>query len=174
MSKLPGERTSPYQPDVELPEPFARQEFTEEDVTDISPAAHQFVLDKLEQAGAVYGWFRPFEEGKPLAMYGFHGGAEWTGAVLRPGDGAALRQLERDPVAAVGAPVRAAERRRDQAAADARAAVYEKNCMPCHGPNREGLCGKPFAAGAVAADEGGGRARAVEDRARQDAAVQRR
>ncbi|MEO7144821.1 MAG: pyrrolo-quinoline quinone, partial [Bryobacteraceae bacterium] len=40
VSKLPGEWTSPYQPDVQLPEPFARQEFSLDQVTTISTEAH--------------------------------------------------------------------------------------------------------------------------------------
>src|SRR5690606_26267103 len=39
VSTLPGERTWPYQPDIQLPEPFARQAFSMDDVTERSPLA---------------------------------------------------------------------------------------------------------------------------------------
>ncbi len=84
-SKLVGEETWPYQPDLELPEPFARQAFTQEDVTDISPAARAFVLKQI--ANASLGWFTPFEDGKPNVFFGIHGGAEWMGAAFDPTTG---------------------------------------------------------------------------------------
>jgi quinoprotein glucose dehydrogenase len=143
VSKLPGERTSPYQPDVELPQPFARQEFRAEDITNISEEAHQSVVDKLEEVGATYGWFRPFDEGKPLAMYGFHGGAEWTGGCFDPATG--LLYVSSNEI-----PWLPSVHRYERPAVDETKLpptpgrlVYEKNCMPCHGPNREGLAVNP-------------------------------
>src|SRR5665213_1382637 len=62
-SKLPGERTWPYQPVFALPQPFARQVFTQADITDLSPEAHAFVAKQVKNAN--YGWFEPFEPGKP-------------------------------------------------------------------------------------------------------------
>ena len=38
-SLLPGEQTAPYQPDSFFPQPFARQKFSRDDVTDISEEA---------------------------------------------------------------------------------------------------------------------------------------
>jgi quinoprotein glucose dehydrogenase len=143
VSTIPGEQTSPYQPDVELPQPFARQEFKLEDVTDISPQAREFVLNKIEDLGATYGWFKPFDEGKPLVMYGFHGGAEWTGGCVDPATGLlyvssseilwtpSVHRNERPAVDETKLPPTPGR------------TLYEKNCMPCHGPNREGLFVNP-------------------------------
>jgi quinoprotein glucose dehydrogenase len=147
ISTLPGERTAAYQPDLELPEPFARQEFREEDVTDISEEARQSVLDKLEEVGAVYGWFRPFEEGKPLAMYGFHGGAEWTGGCFDPATGILYVSSNEIPwLPSVHRSERPAVDETKLPATPGRI-VYEKNCMPCHGPSREGLAVNPSLVG---------------------------
>ena len=41
VSKLHGEATSPYQPDVEWPQPFARQRFGLDQVTNLSPEARE-------------------------------------------------------------------------------------------------------------------------------------
>jgi quinoprotein glucose dehydrogenase len=143
VSKLPGERTSPYQPDVELPQPFARQEFREEDITDISEEAHQSVVDKLEEIGATYGWFHPFDEAKPLAMYGFHGGAEWTGGCFDPATGLLYVSSNEIPwLPSVSRYERVAVDETKLPPTPGRL-VYEKNCMPCHGPNREGLAVNP-------------------------------
>ena len=60
-------------------------------ITRISPEAHQAVLDQLHPseagASANMGWFEPFEAGKPTAFFGIHGGAEWSGAAFDPSTG---------------------------------------------------------------------------------------
>lgn len=81
-SALPGETTAPYQPDLELPEPFAKQAFSREDITDRSADARASVEQLLNRANL--GWFTAFEEAKPTVFYGLHGGAEWTGAAFDP------------------------------------------------------------------------------------------
>lgn len=84
-SKLPGERTWPYQPALELPEPFSRQEFFLEDVTTRTPEARASVMKQLENAN--FGWFEPFEPGKPTVYYGVNGGGQWSGAAFDPTTG---------------------------------------------------------------------------------------
>jgi quinoprotein glucose dehydrogenase len=146
-STLPGERTAAYQPDVELPEPFARQEFKEEDLTDLSEAARQSVVDKLDEVGAVYGWFKPFDEGKPLAMYGFHGGAEWTGGCFDPATG--VLYVSSNEIPWIPSVHRAEKPTVDETKVPATAGrkVYEQSCLPCHGPSREGLAVNPSLVG---------------------------
>lgn len=143
VSKLPGERTAAYQPDVELPQPFARQQFSADDVTDLSEEARQSVIDKLDEVAATFGWFQPFEEGKPLAMYGFHGGAEWTGGCFDPGTG--LLYVSSNEIAWLPSVHRYERPAVDETKLPPTPGrtVYEKSCMPCHGPNREGLAVNP-------------------------------
>jgi quinoprotein glucose dehydrogenase len=81
-SKIVGEQTAEWQPDLALPQSFAPQEFSLNDITDITPDAHAFALKEV--AGATFGWFKPFEDGVPLVFYGMWGGAEWTGAAYDP------------------------------------------------------------------------------------------
>lgn len=81
-STLPGEETWPWQPDLELPEPFGKQEFRRADITERTPEAHAYVEQSLRRANV--GWFAPFEDARPTAYYGLHGGAEWTGAAVDP------------------------------------------------------------------------------------------
>jgi quinoprotein glucose dehydrogenase len=133
-SRLPGEETAPYQPDPELPEPFARQLFTPGDVTNISPQSQAFVMAQVEKSN--YGWFAPFEEGKPTIFYGVHGGAEWTGAAFDPETGwlyvsanelpsiitVSKRKVRRSP----NLPVTEGQK------------LYRQHCAACHGANREG------------------------------------
>ena len=81
-SGLSGEQTSEWEPDLQLPETFAPQEFQRSDVTELSPESRTYILSKIEHAK--FGWFAPFEDNTPLVFYGMHGGAEWTGATFDP------------------------------------------------------------------------------------------
>ena len=81
-SILPGEKTCKYQPSVKLPEPFARNVFKKEDVTNLSESSKKYVLSIVENSN--YGFFVPYEPGKNTIQYGDNGGAQWTGASVDP------------------------------------------------------------------------------------------
>ena len=57
-SEIPGEQAYPTQPRVTLPEPFARQSFSEKDLTDINPAAHEHAKKQFDSARA-FAYMRP-------------------------------------------------------------------------------------------------------------------
>lgn len=132
--RLPGDRGALYQPDPVLPEPLVRQRFTLADVTNRTPEAHKAVLAML--AGATYGWYSAFEEGKPNVYFGLEGGAEWTGAAADPAGRLYVSVTElpwaitltRAPGGGVPVTPLAIEGE----------GVYKKNCMACHGANRGG------------------------------------
>lgn len=130
-SKLPGEHTSPYQPDIELPQPFSRQAFTLNDVTDLNPSAHAFVLAQLKDAN--FGWFEPFELNKPTVFYGVHGGAEWTGATFDPTTGWLYVSANEVPWKITLTRTNSPNNNTSPGAQ-----VYRQYCSGCHGPNREG------------------------------------
>ena len=65
---MPGEWTAAYQPDPELPEPFARQTFDRSHVTERSEEARDYVLSRISFAN--HGWFEPFTDSKPTVLYG--------------------------------------------------------------------------------------------------------
>jgi quinoprotein glucose dehydrogenase len=135
-SELRGEVTWPYQPDVETPEPFAKQDFTIADITDRSEEATDYVTGRFKSATT--GWFRPFTEGKMNLYFGLHGGAEWTGACVDP-------MTSRLYVSANHIPWIISVFRDDDPPDDPQAPrtrgreVYEMNCAQCHGTNRIGL-----------------------------------
>ncbi|MDB6111334.1 MAG: pyrrolo-quinoline quinone [Pedosphaera sp.] len=139
-SDLPGERTWPYQPDPELPQPFGRPDFNEDEITDRSPEAHDYVLSKFKSSTA--GWFQPFREGKMNIFYGLHGGAEWTGACVDPTTGCLY-------VTACRLPWIISVFRDDDPPDDPKApktlgqVVYEQRCAACHGNNRIGIATCP-------------------------------
>lgn len=133
-STLPGEETAPYQPDPELPEPFARQDFRREDITDRTPAARQHVETLLSRANL--GWFTPFEIAKPTVFQGVHGGAEWTGAAFDPRTSrlyvtsnhlAWTITVFRDDDPPPLVPATPGEQ------------AYQMFCAACHGPDRRGI-----------------------------------
>ncbi|MEH6583811.1 MAG: PQQ-binding-like beta-propeller repeat protein [Halioglobus sp.] len=85
-STVPTELPFPTQPKVTLPEPFARQQLTEDDLTDINPAAHAHVKRLFDQAKA-FSYFRPPGLEKTLLYPGFYGGANWGGGAFDPETG---------------------------------------------------------------------------------------
>lgn len=140
-SMLPGERTAPYQPDLELPEPFARQVFTTNDITRRTPEDFDFISKRV--AAASLGWFEPFTDSRPTVFFGIHGGAEWTGACVDPDTGhlyvsgneipwlITVFRDEPEPPFAPGAPPTRGQLH------------YEQLCASCHGPDRLGLATAP-------------------------------
>ena len=131
-------KTWPYQPDVELPEPFGAQEFTIEDATDISPESRQYILDRFAEDGATMGWMLPNALNRPNVIPNINGGAEWTGACTDPNSGMlylnsnqypwyiTLTQREEDFVDETKLEPTPGRK------------LYEVTCIVCHGPNREG------------------------------------
>jgi len=85
-SDIPGERTARSQIAPVKPPPFVRQGFTENDITDISPEAHEFVRQKVKtmRYGALF--IPPSVEGT-IQMPGLLGGATWSGATFDPTTG---------------------------------------------------------------------------------------
>ena len=83
QSEIPGEKSWPTQPFPTKPPAFARQRFTEEDVTDLSPEAHDAILKQLRtmKTGSV---FIPPGLQPSVALPQFNGGGEWGGAAFDP------------------------------------------------------------------------------------------
>jgi len=142
VSKLHGERTSPYQPDLQWPQPFSRQRFGMDQITNLSEEARQAVLSQLNDPDtdiqSNMGWFEPFEAGKPTALFGIHGGAEWTGASFDRETGflyVTSNELPWFPtVSRIPFPVDTST----EPATEGRR-LYEQHCMVCHGTAREGV-----------------------------------
>lgn len=139
-SDLRGEVTAPYQPDVELPEPFAKQEFTASDLTDRSEESADYAQTRFKSVTA--GWFRPSTEGRPNLYFNIDGGAEWTGAAVDPrsarlyvtanhiGWNISLFRND-DPPFNTSWPMTAGR------------ALYEANCAQCHATNLLGVSMAP-------------------------------
>jgi quinoprotein glucose dehydrogenase len=134
VSHIPGERTAAYQPDLELPEPFARQVFTSQDITNISPASRAYVIERVR--GAAFGWFEPPRVGQPIVFYGIHGGAEWTGAAFDPTSG--WLYVTANEIPWIESLTRVVSQRNPNHKAGAGEAFYDQHCAMCHGEDRQG------------------------------------
>ncbi len=141
VSVLHGERTSAYQPDLQWPQPFARQHFHQGQLTNISPQARQAVLDQLEPdemgVRSNTGWFAPFAAGSPTALFGIHGGAEWTGASFDPESGWLYVTSNELPWFPTVSRVPAQYGQTTEPDTLGRK-IYESHCLSCHGLHREG------------------------------------
>lgn len=136
VSKLPGERTAEYQPDPEWPEPISRSEFNPAEITDRSPEARAFVESVVARAN--YGFFAPFEEGKPTLYIGSRGGAEWSGAAVDVPTGR-LYVTSNRWVSKITVMANDEQERDPRQAASAGEKVYAEHCASCHAPNRAGV-----------------------------------
>lgn len=135
VSVIPGEHTAPYQPALELPEPFAKQIFDPADVTDVSDEANRTVRRKIQ--GARTGFFEPPILGGKIVLYGLHGGAEWPGAAIDPRTGILYVPSNQVPWLIRTAYVDA-NATKEAAAAVAGDALYQSACAECHKSNRAG------------------------------------
>lgn len=82
-SQLKGEAAWPTQPIPTKPVPFARHQFTEADITDLSPESHDAVKKVWEKSLQGQAFIPPSMEGTIL-FPGFDGGGEWGGAAVSP------------------------------------------------------------------------------------------
>jgi len=135
-SDLPGEVTAPYQPDLELPERFAKMEFTAADLTDRTPEAAEFAASRFKSVNT--GFFRPPSLNHPILFFGCDGGAEWSGSCIDPDAGRLYVSAnhvgwifsifrDEDPPENPSAPKTAGRK------------VYEAACLQCHGADRLGI-----------------------------------
>jgi quinoprotein glucose dehydrogenase len=82
-SAVDGELLAERQPYPVKPPPFARQELTEEMLTNRTPEAHAAVLAQFRRMSK--GFFAPPSLDGTIVFPGFDGGGEWGGAAFDPG-----------------------------------------------------------------------------------------
>jgi quinoprotein glucose dehydrogenase len=115
--------------------PFARQRLTDNLLTNRTPAAHQWALEKFRTFRSD-GQFVPFTVGKDTVVFpGFDGGAEWGGAAADPETG--ILYVNANDLAWTGA---LAENTPAENAENSPKALYISQCAVCHG---ETMAGSP-------------------------------
>ena len=130
---LPGEFPWPTQPVPVLPEPFARQQFDEDDLTNLSPEAHQEMLEKFRKVKYAAMFTPPSKEGSWI-FPGFDGGGEWGGAAVDPETQILYVNSTELPWALTMIDVPKA----DKNTAVSGHNTYNKYCISCHGPELKG------------------------------------
>ena len=133
-SNVPGEAAHPTQPRVTLPEPFSRQSMGPEDLTDINPEAHAYVLKQWRKAQE-FAYLRPPGLKPGVLFPGFYGGANWGGGAYDPQSGTYY-------INAMEAPhlvqMEAIEVNRGSELGVGQF-LFRQHCSGCHGVNLQGF-----------------------------------
>ena len=130
-SPVDGEKLAAKQVLPVKPEPFARQQVTEDILTKRTPAAHEAALARFRQV-RTGGQFTPSSFEGSFVFPGFDGGAEWGGQAFDPETG--LFYVNANEMAWILRIVPRNTRRGKQPVSD----VYKQNCAGCHRADRQG------------------------------------
>ena len=130
-SPVDGEKLAETQPFPLQPAPFARQQVTEEMLTQRTPAAHAAALAKFRTVRSG-PQFEPSTLGGTFVFPGFDGAAEWGGQAFDPETG--LFYVNSNEMAWILRLVARGERRGRMSTRE----IYLQNCAGCHKPDRKG------------------------------------
>lgn len=137
-STLIGEEVWPTQPFPELPEPFVKQTFSENDLNDLVADSSQIkIKNQLSQLGSGNMFLPPAESGTVIYP-GFDGGAEWGGAAFDKTTGWFYVNANQVPWVLQMIPSKPEDSRGTMTVARMGEVIYSKNCMVCHGRDRKG------------------------------------
>ena len=133
-SDVPGEHAASTQPKVTLPEPFTRQAFTRDDITDINAKAQAHVTALYEES-LPFAYMRPVGLEPTILFPGFYGGANWGGGAFDPRSRVYFINATETPHRVSISPV--------EAPAGGKPGfgqfVYRKHCAGCHGVDFSGF-----------------------------------
>jgi quinoprotein glucose dehydrogenase len=128
-SPVPGEVTASTQALPVAPAPYARQLLTEELLTNRTPEAHQWALERFRTLRSA-GQFMPLAVGQETVIFpGFDGGAEWGGQAFDPETGLFYVNANDLPWTSSLAEDKGGHSGRE---------VYLTNCGVCHGDSMAG------------------------------------
>ena len=135
-SDLPGEEAWPTQPIPTLPEPFARQSFTKEDLSDLDAETSAEMLEKFNKVKYSAMFTPPSKDGVWI-FPGFDGGGEWGGSSVDPETGILYVNSTELPWALtmVDLPKKNSQ---DRSLKGIGKGAYETYCASCHGVERKG------------------------------------
>jgi quinoprotein glucose dehydrogenase len=132
MSDVEGEVTADSQPLPLVPEPFARQELTEDMLTNRTPEARRAALERF-RALRSGGQFVPGSLQGTIVFPGLDGGAEWGGAAVDPETSVLYVNANEMPWT-----VALVERSRTTGGGVSGGDLYAGECAGCHGVDLKG------------------------------------
>jgi quinoprotein glucose dehydrogenase len=135
-SDMPGEVTSPTQPFPSKPPAFARQAFTEKDLSPFLEPAEREQLERQIKAARNHGLFTPPGLEDTVEMPGNNGGANFGGAAIDPPAGY-FYVVSKDVPSMLKLTLATEPLKTGSPEVRGRAS-FEANCSLCHGSNREG------------------------------------
>jgi quinoprotein glucose dehydrogenase len=130
---LPGEHPWPTQKYPVKPLPFASQEITDSDITDISPQAHEYVKKLFSQFDHGNKFLPPGTKG--TLLIGYSGGAEWGGnavdsdGILYQNSNNAIWELQMESME---------DLKKETAFLSVGQGLYIAYCAACHGVDQKG------------------------------------
>jgi quinoprotein glucose dehydrogenase len=130
---LPGEHPWPTQKYPVKPLPFAAQEITDSDITDISPQSHDYTKKLFSQFDHGNKFLPPGTKG--TLLIGYSGGAEWGGnavdsdGILYQNSNNAIWELQMESMD---------DLKKETAFLSVGQGLYIVNCAACHGADQKG------------------------------------
>ncbi|MCL6217026.1 PQQ-binding-like beta-propeller repeat protein [Zunongwangia pacifica] len=131
-SDIPGEEAWPTQPFPTKPAPYARQTFTEDDISPI--ASNREELIETFRDSRSEGPFTPLSEKGTIIYPGLDGGAEWGGAAADPNGILYVNSNEMAWRISLNPTITEEE----LAGQTFGQRLYTMNCVMCHGEDRTG------------------------------------
>jgi quinoprotein glucose dehydrogenase len=123
-SPLDGEKLAETQPYPLKPPPFTRQTFTEDMITNRTPAAHAAVLEEFRKHDS-FGIFTPPSMRGTILFPGTDGGGEWGGAAFDPETALLYVNSNEQPWII-------------RMVTHDTTSLYNNNCASCHRTDRKG------------------------------------
>lgn len=138
-SEIEGEESWPTQPFPLKPPAFVRQKYTEEDISDISPEARTYVIERLKTVRN-QGIFTPASLEGSVVFPGMRGGAEWSGASFDVETG--ILYVNANEIPNIMSLHKVESTSESEKSLLTGKNLYQLNCATCHGIDRKGQ--EPF------------------------------
>jgi quinoprotein glucose dehydrogenase len=133
-SDMPGEKPWPTQPFPTKPEPFARQGFKEEYITDVTPELNKYFKDEIKNNKYQTGIYDPPNLNGSVILPTAHGGSNWGGASVNPATGVMFVNSADLPWFLKLTEIKGLEADNHLSGSE----LYKMYCSSCHGPNKKG------------------------------------